>query len=746
MNRINSIINLEREIAANSQMKSLANKYMEYKGFRIFCSTFNVNGKFPKESLGESWLSSDPNPPDIYAIGFQELDLSKEAYLFTDSPREEEWLKAVTFSLHTKAEYVKVRLVRLIGMMLVIFVKKELQEYVSDVSSCTVGTGLLGKMGNKGGVSIRFNLHQTSLCFINSHFAPHPEEIERRNQDFTEICMRTVFQCDNEIFYIKDHDLIYWLGDLNYRLNDLTTDEVKKAIDNRKVEILFNHDQLKQQQKQNKVFLEYNEAPIRFQPTYKYDVGTDVWDTSEKNRAPAWCDRILWTGTEPTKCIVYRSHPKLRLSDHKPVSALFDTQIKVINPENYKKTYKEVMMILDRNENDTLPQVSVDKNQINFGKLSFRDMVTDTLTIKNTGLTDVHFEFIKKLNEASYCPPWLKIKPHQGVLMIGKSKTLDIEICVDQSTVTNITKRKAKIDEILVLRLDKRDKNLKQQKRQNRPEDDTGRKDIFISLVGDYIPSSFGCSIQCLVHLKKSVSEYNPNELADLLNKYDHVKSTTTKSNQRNELTITKPLIEFDDNPSTSVVEALETCSNEDKEFWELPKELWLLVNQLFKYGMDVKELFMKPSLRSEFIQIRNAIDTCDSSKLLVSTHSVAESILLFLDALAEPVIPFEFYYRAIDSVKNFALCKQVINDIPPTHRNVFYYIISFIKEVLKHSNVHRLEPNLMASLFGRVMLKPSDQRLTNNNYDLATMSNDKIDSRNRSLFVYHFLINDFDI
>lgn len=77
-----SQLNLEREIAANFQMKAMQNKYMEYKGFRIFVSTYNVNGQFPKVSLGDNWLNSDPNPPDIYAIGFQELDLSREAFIF----------------------------------------------------------------------------------------------------------------------------------------------------------------------------------------------------------------------------------------------------------------------------------------------------------------------------------------------------------------------------------------------------------------------------------------------------------------------------------------------------------------------------------------------------------------------------------------------------------------------------------------------------------------------------------------
>lgn len=40
-------------------------------------------------------------------------------------------------------------------------------------------------------------------------------------------------------------------------------------------------------------FAGYDEAPILFRPTYRYDIGTNQYDTSEKYRIPAW------TGTLP---------------------------------------------------------------------------------------------------------------------------------------------------------------------------------------------------------------------------------------------------------------------------------------------------------------------------------------------------------------------------------------------------------------------------------------------------------------
>jgi len=42
------------------------------------------------------------------------------------------------------------------------------------------------------------------------------------------------------------------------------------------------------------VFSGFNEGPTNFIPTYKYDLFSNDFDTSEKCRVPAWTDRVLW--------------------------------------------------------------------------------------------------------------------------------------------------------------------------------------------------------------------------------------------------------------------------------------------------------------------------------------------------------------------------------------------------------------------------------------------------------------------
>lgn len=51
----------------------------------------------------------------------------------------------------------------------------------------------------------------------------------------------------------------------------------------------------------------FTEGPIKFDPTYKFDNGTEVYDTSPKQRIPSWTDRILWRAGDPLRLRAYES-------------------------------------------------------------------------------------------------------------------------------------------------------------------------------------------------------------------------------------------------------------------------------------------------------------------------------------------------------------------------------------------------------------------------------------------------------
>ena len=48
----------------------------------------------------------------------------------------------------------------------------------------------------------------------------------------------------------------------------------------------------------DRVFQGYSEGKILFQPTFKYDKGTNQFDSSSKYRPPAWTDRVLYNMAE----------------------------------------------------------------------------------------------------------------------------------------------------------------------------------------------------------------------------------------------------------------------------------------------------------------------------------------------------------------------------------------------------------------------------------------------------------------
>ncbi|XP_045404173.1 type II inositol 1,4,5-trisphosphate 5-phosphatase isoform X7 [Lemur catta] len=576
-----------RDTIIKSRLVQKEEDYTYIQNFRFFVGTYNVNGQSPKEGL-RPWLSHGIQAPDVYCVGFQELDLSKEAFFFHDTPKEEEWFKAVSEGLHPDAKYAKVKLIRLVGIMLLLYVKQEHAAYISEVEAETVGTGIMGRMGNKGGVAIRFQFHNTSICVVNSHLAAHTEEFERRNQDYKDICSRMQF-CQ-----------------VDPSLPPLT---------------ISRHD--------------------------------------EKCRAPAWCDRILWKGKNITQ-LSYQSHMALKTSDHKPVSSVFDIGVKVINEELYRKTLEEIVRSLDKMENANIPSVSLSKREFYFQNVKYMQLQVESFKIHN-GQVPCQFEFISKPDEESYCKQWLNANPSRGFLLPDSDIEIELELFVNKTTATKLNSGEDKIEDILVLHLDR-------------------GKDYFLSVSGNYLPSCFGSPIHTLCYMREPILDLPPEVIS--------------------ELTL-MPLQTEDDGSR------LETPM-------DIPKELWMMVDYLYRNAVQQEDLFQQPGLRLEFEHIRDCLDTGMIDNLSASNHSVAEALLLFLESLPEPVICNSAYHNCLECAGNYPASKQVISTLPTFHKNVFNYLMAFLQELLKNSAKNHLDENILASIFGSLLLRnpAGDQKL----------------------------------
>lgn len=140
---------------------------------------------------------------------------------------------------------------------------------------------------------------------------------------------------DKDVDHILDHDYVFWMGDLNFRIDDLTREGVEKLIEKKDFETLRKKDQLIKCREEGLILCDFEEGQLDFPPTYKFDKGTDTYDSSNKRRVPAWCDRILWQVhddafekiTIAAELLEYKSLPFYVLSDHKPVVARFKLKV-----------------------------------------------------------------------------------------------------------------------------------------------------------------------------------------------------------------------------------------------------------------------------------------------------------------------------------------------------------------------------------------------------------------------------------
>ncbi|KAI8092448.1 Endonuclease/exonuclease/phosphatase [Gilbertella persicaria] len=698
----------------NAQLMKREDEFVQWQKATAFVGTWNVHGSLPTTSL-KNWLQGTLKTdngqtikdPDFYVIGLQEMETNTEAYIRYDPTKENAWVKAIIDSLADNGkEYYKVESKQLVTMLLIVIAKKSHKSFISEVSSTYAGVGLMNMMGNKGGIAVRLRFHDSYMCFVTSHLAAFTDKTEKRNQDFTELSKRLVFPQyhdpltdyisyswndggDEGVSFLENNnvirdwsteasifhnDLLIWCGDLNYRVN-LSEAIIKNWLRQDRLDVLLEYDQLSIERSAGRTFTMFEEGPIIFPPTYKYDAGTNQYDTSEKRRAPSWTDRILWkkersdVSKHPLQLLSYTHCMEMMMSDHKPIRALFGFQIRKIDSRQQKQTEQQLVQQLKENQ-DVQPRGEISSSYVDFEKVQFMEYKEKNIVLENTGQVVTVFKFLPKDESGVILPAWLQVTPLSGVVAPGEKVVIRFEVTVDPTISTPLNRGEEKMDEILILRLE-------------------NSKDFFISVSGDYVPTCFGVPLELLSGMVVPISEAAMNNL----------KSTSSKKNDAS-----RP----PSPPSTS-------------NQIELPKELWKIMNFLWNTNMfRIESLFLRHGDLIVSTYIRKCLDNGEQfdtnvllggepaehdeltsdvqhtlsdltltetpSKEAISANSMIDVLVAFLECLPEPVISTHLYERALEAAESTEAMNSLKESLAPFHRYVLLYIGMFLRQAIDNA------------------------------------------------------------
>ncbi|TYZ61130.1 hypothetical protein PybrP1_008848 [[Pythium] brassicae (nom. inval.)] len=666
--------------------------YTAFQRTRVVAGTWNVNAKKPLADDAAKllqWLLPPSGGagllPDVVALGLQEIvDLNAVNVVVNStlsSQRSAAWEEAVLAALNSVSpaqQYKVVMEKHLVGILLLVFVKVEHAAFIRDVRGATAGVGIMGVMGNKGGVAVRLNLYDSTLCFVCAHLAAHRENVAGRNADYLSILSKIEFRDSDSDSWgadtrqlsgepaILNHDFVFWLGDLNYRIaDDVPVDVVFQHAESGGFKELLQRDQLTLERKRGRAFRGFKEGAITFPPTYKYQAGTAQYEKrpEKKLRAPAWCDRVLWRAkhAEHVALLCYAAVHALDLSDHKPVHAAFEVQVRHQVEAKKAQVVREIMLQLDKWENENMPRVRLTQSDgaplssglLGFARLKFGVDQTRTLCVENTGVVVAHFRFIPKLDDAELCKPWLAVAPAFGMIPPKERVAIRVTAHVDEATAHALAGGDESLDDTMILRVE------------------NGR-DYFLVVSGQYDNSCFGNSLEQLVRSAQPARQTRPPAP-----------------------------------PAAGVFRVADDAAPASSPH-QIPKELWRMANDLFQHFLDERNLFVEAGDKREVLLLREALDT-GSPFPRHSAHSAAELLLAWLQSLRQSVVPDAVLAAALEAGGGHLAhaSRALLDALPPVRFNVLVYLVSFLKEVLKHQSANKLTPEKLAFVFARGLVSP---------------------------------------
>lgn len=768
-------ISKQRRRWFDTEMDKQRQAYLYDKELNLFAGTWNVCGKGPAEGVQiDKWLfpvqHRKDRPFDIYMLGLQEIqNLSGVDAVRTDARRGEQWRSTIKKTLGSDYEQVAER--QLVGILVVVLMRKNHVPYLSNVQLSYAATGVLNAVGNKGGVAARFQLYDKTISCVACHLAAHTEFVQRRNQDFENVVRKAVFLPDNpsqvsksnpsnisgnpaiisgvgssadwsgflqtkrssntnaaasfgglpsvaegasawlgsvasvaataisdmsagantvilndpNAVRILQHDVVFWLGDLNYRI-DASLANVMKWIEEENWHELYDADQLQKQMKTCSVFTGFKEGPIRFPPTYKMSKSEDKYKVSGENgdkiRVPAYTDRILWrfgenstpSGTLPRMKLQNYTSPIVYSSDHRPVYASFRMVFGIEDVKRKQHIEDKVNRELDGREASLRPTLLFSPTIVDFGDVFFERNCSRQFSIKNNGDSTAYLT----VSLPSDTPEWFKFDPspwHNFEIPSGKSVQLNFGILITgkDGSANDMPRNGCKLN--TSVRVHAEPGSLRQR----------------IQVRGRYVVTTLGLSLETLSMLERSVLALrNPTERElERLTNMDRKEPGYHRERERER--------EPDVVPRA------------------IPKEIWLLVNALLKlrdseqlsFATTCPDLFLRSGDEALTQRVLSFVDRSERIPPDLSGYAVGSCMLQILGNLSDPVVPRKLYRRVLEAGHSMEpeLVQGVLDLLPPLNSNVFWYIVDFLcdtKLVKGPENARAL-----AGVFGNVLLTP---------------------------------------
>ena len=267
--------------------------------------------------------------------------------------------------------------------------------------------------------------------------------------------------------------------------------------------------------------------------------------------------------------------------------------------------------------------------------------------------------------------------------------------------------------------------------------------DTIITVTGTYHSSSFGMNIDTLCKKNVPIACMPTNDILQLDGKC-HKTDTFSTVEKKGESTNNEKYENKLKNPYD-----LETCKPH-----KVPKEIRILCRLLQELdGFNTPKLFQKLGPPEEFIALRDWIDAGLPGKgPTVSVHTVAETLLIFLDSLNEPLIPFEFFHRCLEKSYDFTETQTILALLPTHHKNVFNHIRHFLHQVLHHSSTRYNDEQMLAKIFGNIVLRDNECvkcKITGQSAccmhgtSVVAMTKQRLIENQKTSFMYQFLRNE---